>query len=239
VFGNLSSDKPAYVRAMFSAIAFRYDLVNSLITLGMDGAWRRSVAAQAVAPPDGRILDIATGTGELARHLEGANRGGTIVALDFCEPMLSRAGPKMSAASAAGRVEFVLGDALKLPFRDETFDFATIGFALRNVSDVLATFSEMVRVLRPGGRAMSLEIVRPSARMARMLHGLVLGRVAPAVGGLISGSGEAYRYLPSSVEQAPSADEIRALMEQAGFRSIAVRRLSLGLATVHVGIKGL
>jgi len=238
VFGDLSKDKPAYVRAMFSAIAFRYDLINTLLTLGRDGGWRRFVASQAAAAPDGRVLDVATGTGELARHLSRMNRRGTVVALDFCEPMLREAGAKMNTSSRAGAVEFVLGDALHLPFRDETFDCVTIGFALRNVSDILAAFSEIARVLRPGGRAVSLEIVRPSSRIARSLHGLVLRRMAPVVGGLVSGSGEAYRYLPSSVEQAPSADEVKAVMERAGLHSIVIRRLSLGMATVHMATKG-
>jgi demethylmenaquinone methyltransferase/2-methoxy-6-polyprenyl-1,4-benzoquinol methylase len=237
VFGDLSKDKPAYVRAMFSAIALRYDLINTLLTLGRDAAWRRFVASQA-AGPDGRVLDVATGTGELARQLARTNRRGTVVALDFCEPMLRKAGAKVKASSRAGPVEFVLGDALHLPFRDETFDSVTIGFALRNVSDILAAFSEITRVLRPGGRVVSLEIVRPSSRIARSLHGLVLRRMAPVVGGLISGSGEAYRYLPFSVEQAPSADEVKAVMEEAGLRAIAIRRLSLGMATVHMATKG-
>jgi len=238
VFGDLSKDKPAYVRAMFSAIALRYDLINTLLTLGRDGAWRRFVASQAAVGPDGRVLDVATGTGELARHLAMANRRGTVVALDFCEPMLRKAGAKMNTSSRVGQVELVLGDALHLPFPDETFDCVTIGFALRNVSDILAAFGEVARVLRPGGRVVSLELVRPSSRIARSLQGLVLRRMAPALGGFISGSGEAYRYLPSSVEQAPSADEVKAVMEQAGLRAIVIRRLSLGMATVHMAARG-
>jgi demethylmenaquinone methyltransferase/2-methoxy-6-polyprenyl-1,4-benzoquinol methylase len=113
----------------------------------------------------------------------------------------------------------------------------TVGFALRNVADITGAFKEMARVTKPGGGVVSLEIVRPSSRIARSLHGFVLGRLAPTLGGLISGSEEAYRYLPSSVEEAPSADEVTAVMESVGLRAVAVRSLSLGTAAVHVATK--
>ena len=237
MFGDLRKDKPAYVRAMFSAIARRYDLINTLLTLGRDSGWRRFVASQAGSGPGGLVLDVATGTGELARQLSRANSESVVVGMDFCETMLRGARPKVKADPRSGPVELVLGDALHLPFADNTFDCVTIGFALRNVADIPAAFGEIARVARPGGRVVSLEIVRPSSRLAISLQGIVLRRLAPLVGGLISGNREAYRYLPASVEEAPSADEVRAVMQEAGLGKVVVRRLSLGMATVHMATK--
>jgi demethylmenaquinone methyltransferase/2-methoxy-6-polyprenyl-1,4-benzoquinol methylase len=237
VFGDIRKDKPAYVRAMFSAISPRYDLINTLLTLGRDARWRQVAASEASVKPDGLILDVATGTGELARRLSRANPGSRVVGIDFCGTMLRGAEDKVNASPGVGPVALALGDVLHLPFRDNTFDCVTIGFALRNVADIRATFGEIARVAKPGGRIVSLEIVRPSSWIARSLHGLVLGRLAPLLGGLISGSREAYRYLPSSVEEAPSADEVKAVMESAGLNGVVAHSLTLGVAAVHVATR--
>lgn len=230
-------DKTMYVRAMFSAIADKYDLLNSLLSFGQDTAWRRFVVARSSLPFDGLVLDVATGTAELARHLARHSGGSRIVGVDFCSEMLAKAKAKRSAWRDGRRIELVLGDALRLPFPDASFDCVTIGFALRNVSSIEAAFSEMARVVKPGGRVVSLELTRPRSRLARAVYYLYLFRLAPYIGGLISGRREAYSYLPESIREFPSPEQVVRIMEEAGLERVETYRLSLGAATVQVGIK--
>jgi len=236
-FGDIGADKPGYVRAMFTAIAGRYDFVNSVLSFGLDTGWRRFAASQAVMGPDGLALDVAAGTGELALHLARKDGRVTVVALDFCPDMLSRAGAKPTARDGGGRIEFVLGDVLRLPFADGIFDCVTIGFGLRNVADVHAAFREMSRVTRVGGSVVSLELTQPASPFARALHALWLSRVLPHLGRLISGSREAYEYLPHSIREFPSPEKVKSIMETVGLGDVKVHRLSGGIATVHVGAK--
>jgi len=236
-FGDIGADKPGYVQAMFTAIAGRYDFVNAVLSFGLDAGWRRFAASQATTGPNGLALDVAAGTGELARHLARKEGRATVVALDFCPDMLSRARAKRIAQDGGDRVEFVLGDVLQLPFADGTFDCVTIGFGLRNVADVRAAFREMSRVTRAGGTVVSLELTRPVSPFARVLHALWLSRVVPHLGRLISGSREAYEYLPHSIREFPSPEEVKIIMEGAGLGDVKVHRLSGGIATVHVGAK--
>ena len=235
--GNFKEDKTAYVRAMFTAIADSYDLINSLLSLRRDRAWRRFAASQCSIKPGGLALDVATGTGELARHLYRRNGEGRIIGIDFCDKMLLRAKAKLATSPDGSRFELVLGDALRLPFPDNIFDCVTIGFGLRNVADIGAAFHEIARVAKPGARVVSLELTRPISSLARALHSFCLFYITPFVGGLISGSKEAYTYLPDSIMEFPSPEEVRKIMENAGLRDVKVYPLTLGIATVHVAIK--
>jgi demethylmenaquinone methyltransferase/2-methoxy-6-polyprenyl-1,4-benzoquinol methylase len=221
---------------MFAAIADRYDLINSLLSFRRDRSWRRFAASRSSIRPGGLVLDIATGTGELARHLSQSNCGATIVGVDFCPDMLLKARGKL-ASFEGNVVQLVLGDALKLPFPDSTFDSVTIGFALRNVADLDTAFSEIARVVKPGGRVVSLELSRPSFMPIRKLYNFLLFRIAPRLGGMMSGSRAAYTYLPDSIMEFPTPEQVKETMEKAGLCKVDIHRLTLGIAAVHVAVK--
>ncbi len=228
-------DKAAYVRRMFDAIVGRYDLMNRLMTAGRDEAWRRQAARQAVVPPGGKILDVATGTADLTLALARQHPSARIYALDFSLGMMQRGIAKVREQGAGERIRFIAGDALTLPFADGTFDAVTSGFLMRNVTDIVRTFVEMRRVVRPGGRVVCLEISKPRLPVFSRLFWWYFMRVVPAVGRLVSGNAEAYRYLPQSLAQFVSAEELKALMEQAGLVDVTYRRLMLGTVAIHVG----
>jgi demethylmenaquinone methyltransferase/2-methoxy-6-polyprenyl-1,4-benzoquinol methylase len=223
---------------MFAAIADRYDLLNCLLSFRRDRAWRNFAVSNSGVQPGGLALDVATGTAELARHLARQIGTGTIIGLDFCPDMLARARAKLANPPGEGRIELVLGDALRLPFPDNTFDCVTIGFALRNVASIARAFSEMARVVKPGGRVISLELTRPSSSLIRAIYYVYLLRIAPYIGGLISGRRGAYTYLPESILEFPSPEDVKEIMRGAGLQKVEIYRLTLGAATVHVGTKG-
>lgn len=229
----------AEVRTMFGRIVARYDLVNRLMTGGRDVAWRRMVARAAVAGGrDGRVLDVATGTGDLALALAEAGAR-TVVGVDFVAPMLQAADEK--AAKVAVRtgqfppVALVVGDALRLPFADGRFDACTVAFGLRNMADYEAALREMARVLRPGGRLVCLELTPYRVPVLRAIFGWYFAHIVPAVGGWLSGDPAAYRYLPTSVAAFPPARELEAMMRRAGLTGVRHRRLGGGAVAIHTG----
>ena len=225
------------VREMFATIAARYDLLNHLLSGNIDKRWRRSVAKALFATlsqPGARILDVACGTGDLSLTLFEAGEA-KIVGLDFCRPMLDIAQSK--AAKSDVELPFVEGDALDLPFRDGSFEAATIAFGLRNLVSVEAGFKELLRVLKPGGRVAVLEFSRPSAPLLRSLFRVYFTRVLPLFGGLISGSKSAYQYLPDSVSRFPDQSELASLMKEAGFVEISFQNLTGGIAALHTGTR--
>lgn len=230
-------DKAAYVRRMFDTIVARYDLMNRLMSAGQDEAWRRRAAREAVTPPAGRILDVAAGTADLTLALARQHPSARIYALDFSLGMLERGIAKVREQGAGERIRFLAGDALALPFADNSFDAVTSGFLMRNVTDIVRAFAEMRRVVRPGGRVVCLEISKPVLPLFSRLFWWYFTRVVPAVGRLVSGNAEAYRYLPQSLAQFVTAEELKALMEQAGLVEVTYRRLMLGTVAVHVGRK--
>ena len=171
---------PGRVQAMFNAIARRYDLLNRLMTLGLDRRWRRLAAAEAQPQPGERVLDVCCGTGDLALALARQCPSCEVVGLDFSDAMLDRARQKTAARTpGAGNVSYVRGDLLHLPFADDMFVAATVAFGVRNVPDVRAAFAEMARVTRPGGRVVCLEATRPRGALARRFHALWLGTIVP------------------------------------------------------------
>jgi demethylmenaquinone methyltransferase/2-methoxy-6-polyprenyl-1,4-benzoquinol methylase len=226
------SDKATYVHRAFTAIANRYDLLNTLLSFNQDRRWRKStVSALEMKGPEA-ILDVATGTGKLARELEKAvGAGSRVVGIDFCEPMLRKGRAQTDSTT------LVLATSESLPFPDNCFDGATIGFALRNVPDMEKTLREMTRVMKPGGSVVCLEFSRPRRAVMRSLHRLYLLRVLPIVGWLISGDKEAYLYLPRSIMEFPSAEELKAVMEKAGLERVRFRFLTWGVVAIHIGTK--
>jgi demethylmenaquinone methyltransferase / 2-methoxy-6-polyprenyl-1,4-benzoquinol methylase len=217
--GQLAADA---VRRMFDRIAPVYDAMNRTMTAGLDRRWRRLTAEATVRPGD-FVLDACCGTGDLA--IAAARRGGKVTGLDFSPAMLERARRK------APQIEWIEGDLLSLPFGDESFDSATVGFGVRNVEDLGRSIEELRRVLRPGGRLGILEITRPRGLLAPFYR-LWFDGVVPLLGKLLPG-GSAYTYLPASVRRFPGPQELAAMIEAAGFRSVRVRLLAGGIIALH------
>lgn len=223
------------VREMFSGIAGRYDLLNSLLSLGRDRSWRREAAAEALAGGPAAVLDAATGTGELALTLKRARPEARVVGVDFSGEMLRRAGEK--ASSRGFSVEFERADVLDLPFADETFDAVTIAYGLRNLTDRGGGLAELRRVLRPGGRMVVLEFPPPPDNLFGSIFRFYFLNVLPKVGGWLSGDAAAYTYLPNSVLAFPRPPELAALLVEAGFEGVRYRLQSLGVSAIFVGEK--
>jgi demethylmenaquinone methyltransferase/2-methoxy-6-polyprenyl-1,4-benzoquinol methylase len=217
---------------MFSTIAGRYDLLNHVLSGNVDKRWRRIVATRVREKlPSSRacVLDVACGTGDLSLTLFEITGAG-VIGTDFCRPMLD-----VAAGKTSGRIRLIEGDALDLPFRDGTFDAATIAFGLRNLSNVESGLAELSRVLKPGGWVAVLEFSRPANAILRPLFNLYFRRVLPLMGGLVSGSLSAYTYLPASVQKFPDQSQLSLLMEQAGFVQVGYENLSGGIAALHLG----
>ena len=232
--------KAIYVQEMFSRIARRYDLMNRLMTMGRDRAWRRYSVAQLGLDPDGTsaVLDVATGTGDFAFEVLHQQPGARVAGLDFVPDMLELAQHKAtSLTQASERVSLLAGDMLQIPFPDAVFDGVVTGFAMRNVSNIPAAFAEMARVTRPGGRVACLEIAKPKTPLFRQLFALYFYRVVPLVGGWITGQPTAYSYLPHSLTGFLTPDEIEDVMRQTGWSDVSHRRLMMGTVAVHVGTR--
>ena len=216
---------PEGVRSMFDRIAPVYDAMNHVMTAGLDRRWRRSTVAAVVRPGD-RVLDACCGTGDLA--IAAAAAGGKVTGVDFSKPMLERARGK------APEIEWIEGDALALPFEDGSFDAATVGFGVRNLSDLEAGLRELRRVLRPGGRVAILEITRPQGLLAPFYRFWFDG-VIPVAGKVLPG-GSAYAYLPASVKRFPDPHGLAKLMDEAGFDDIRWRLFAGGIVALHTGV---
>ncbi len=214
------------VRAMFDRIAGVYDVMNSVMTAGLHHRWRRRAVDLAAVGPGSRVLDVATGTGDLA--IEAAARGAQVVGSDFSEAMLERA-----RAKAPG-IRFEQGDALALRYDDDAFDAATVGFGARNFADLDQGLREMARVVRPGGRVVILEITTPSRPPLSTFFSVWFDRIVPLVGRL-AGDPDAYAYLPSSVKRFPGPEALAAAMERAGMRNLRWILTAGGIIAIHAG----
>lgn len=230
-----AAGKGEYVRAMFTRIARRYDLMNALMTCGRHHAWRRITAAALRAAPPGPVLDLATGTGDLALAIRRARPEDTVFGADFSEGMLREAAAKLSRRHQR-RMPLVAADALALPFRDRTFAAVTSAFLLRNLGDLGRGIAEMRRVTRPGGLVVALEITRPRIPGWDAIFGFYFHRIVPAVGAVVAGDRAAYAYLPESVSQFASPQGLADLMRRAGLGDVRYRRLGLGTIALHVGV---
>jgi demethylmenaquinone methyltransferase/2-methoxy-6-polyprenyl-1,4-benzoquinol methylase len=235
--GRRTKNKSQYVRRMFADIARRYDLLNSVLSFGRDSGWRRFALARISEIPHESILDLATGTGKIALLAARRNPASTVVGVDFCPEMLAVAKSGVAVNSIGERVHLMQGDALQLPFPDNTFDCITIGFALRNVTSIAQLFAEMARVTKPGGKMVSLELTRPSVRLLNPLHKMYIKIVIRFIGGVISGKWTAYTYLPRSILEFPSPQEVQKVMEDDGWSNVEIHRLTFGTATVQTGVK--
>jgi demethylmenaquinone methyltransferase/2-methoxy-6-polyprenyl-1,4-benzoquinol methylase len=218
--------EPESVRGMFDRIAPVYDVMNHVMTAGLDRRWRKLAVHEVVWPGD-RVLDACCGTGDLA--VEAERRGGRVVGLDFSERMLERARKK------SGAIEWVQGDALALPFSAGEFDAATVGFGVRNLADLEGGLRELARVLRPGGKLAVLEITRPHGILKPFFR-FWFDVLVPLAGRVLPG-GKAYSYLPASVRRFPGPDDLNALFERTGFADVRYRLLGGGIVALHIGVK--
>ena len=233
--GRVSDPGAARVREMFTRIAGRYDVMNSLMTGGRHHAWRRLAAATLIGAPPGPVLDLATGTGDLALAVRTARPGSTVVAADFSEGMLREARAKLGRRRET-RVPLLAADALALPFRDRTFAAVISAFLVRNLVDLARGFTEMRRVAVPGGLIVTLDITRPRVPGWDRVFGFYFRRIVPTIGALVAGDRAAYTYLPESVERFASPPGLADAMRRAGLRDVRYRRVGLGTIALHVGV---
>lgn len=235
---DLDRKRSLLVKRLFTEIAPIYDGMNTIMSLGQDKRWRRRTVEMAEVKPGFRVLDLCTGTGEVA--LEAGRAVGTrgkVIGVDFCREMLAQAEEKLRASGVADRVEFVQGDALALPFEPQYFDAVTIAFGIRNLDGILEGFREIYRVLKPGRRMACLELSRPAMAGFRQLYQLYFDGLVPLIGRLRHGSPGPYDYLPRSLKRFPVRGELSSLIEQAGFIHVKYQEIMLGTAAIHTGVR--
>lgn len=215
-----------YVRQAFAGIARRYVLTNHVLSLGTDVLWRRTTAKLVARFKPQKVLDLATGSGDLARAIQHSCPAALVLGADFSVPM-------MREAQLRGSTALVAADALNLPFVDESFDVITVAFGLRNMASWPAALGEMHRVLRGGGRLVILDFSLPEGQWLRALYLFYLKRIMPLIAGWLTGRREAYEYLCGSIERFPSGAKMEALLKDSGFESAVTQKLSLGIASLY------
>jgi demethylmenaquinone methyltransferase/2-methoxy-6-polyprenyl-1,4-benzoquinol methylase len=234
---DLKAAKAEMVRDMFSSIAHRYDLLNHLLSFGMDILWRKRAVACLGALDGKHILDLACGTGDLSIAVAGASASVRVTGGDFSSKMVEIGRAKVVAKGLDGRVIIELADALSLNYPDNRFDGATCAFGARNFADLDRGLSEMARVIKPGGRLVILEFTTPANPFFAALYKLYFTRILPFAGGLISGNGGAYRYLPDSVYKFPGPDEFSEKIRAGGFGDVTFTPLTFGICGIHSATK--
>jgi demethylmenaquinone methyltransferase/2-methoxy-6-polyprenyl-1,4-benzoquinol methylase len=226
-------DKARHVNRLFSAVAPTYDLLNTVLSFGLHKWWRKVAADECRLKPGDKGLDAATGTGDFALEMrKRVGPSGYVAAADFCMPML-----KFGVKKVRGKADLLQGDAMALPFPDDTFDASTMGFALRNVGDIQKTLDEMTRVVKPGGRVVQLELARPTSPLFRPLYFFYFQRLLPMVGKIIHGQRENYAYLPASLREFPDRETIAGMMRKAGLTDVIVKDLTFGILAIYAGTK--
>lgn len=235
---DIKTAKAEMVRDMFSAIAHRYDLLNHLLSFGMDILWRKRAVACLGALDGKQILDLACGTGDLSIAVAEESGSVRVTGGDFSAKMVELGREKVAVKCLAERVTIEPADALSLHYPDSRFDGVTCAFGVRNFADLDRGLSEMARVLKPGGRLVILEFTTPANPFFAAVYRLYFTRILPFAGGLISGDGRAYRYLPDSVYKFPGPDEFSDKIRGAGFGGVEFTPLTFGICGIHSATKG-
>lgn len=232
------SQKASRVRAVFDSVADRYDLMNDLMSLGIHRLWKRVAVDLAGVRAGQSILDLASGTGDLADRFAGlVGPAGHVVMSDINSAMLQNGRDRMLNSGHAGNINFALVNAETIPFADNSFDCVTIAFGLRNVTDKQRALGEMHRVLRPGGRALVLEFSHPTDPTFSRVYDLYSFKLLPLIGKVVAKDEASYRYLAESIRMHPDQEALRGMMERAGFERCDYHNLSLGIVAVHRGFK--
>jgi len=226
-------ERAAYVQRMFDRIARRYDLMNRLMTFGQDQGWRRYVVKQAEIPRGGRLLDVATGTGDIMFEALKKDSEVCAVGADFARGMM-RVGQHRPMGD---RVRWTQADALALPFADQSFDAVTSGYLMRNVIDVSGAFKEQMRVIKPGGKIVCLDTSPPPRNLLRLFILIHLKYIIPLLGQIVSGNPDAYKYLPESTQAFKTPDELADIMRSVGLKDVRFKRFMFGTMAVHVGTR--
>ncbi len=234
---EIADERGAPIERMFSAIAPRYDLLNRLLSAGRDRVWRREAIRATALDRDGRLLDVCTGTGDMALEAARQFPDAQIVGVDFSRPMIALGEAKVANARLTDRIQLQAAPAEALPFPDESFDAATVAFGLRNLPDRQRGLHEMYRVVKSGGCAVVLEFTTPTNPLVRHAYLWYFHRVLPWIGRLVSRHPSAYSYLPASVAHFPSPEGLAVWIRDAGFAEVSFRLLTGGIVAIHVGRK--
>ena len=234
---SLDNPRDRAIQAMFDRIAGRYDFLNRLISFRLDNTWRNQAIKEILGSGDGFILDLGAGTGDLSFSAAKKIKKGQIVGLDFSLEMLKLARSKQKLAKTAEKTWFVQGNATLCPFKDCTFDGVMTAFVLRNVSDLSLFFAHSFRVLKHGGRFLSLDMFPPTKSWFSALYSLYFYRLVPRIGGLVGRDPVAYRYLAESVAKFHSPEKVGELIQQAGFKRLKIRKFLNGAVCIHVAEK--
>ena len=236
---ELLTKKGEYIQRMFGSIAKVYDLLNTLLSFNFDKSWRRYAVAVSNVTPDAKILDVCTGTGDLAIAYSKLLTGtGKVIGSDFCHEMVKLADHKLKERKLLDRIKFIEADTLHLPFQNNYFQISAVAFGIRNVSDLRAGIAEMMRITAPGGRVVILEFSQPTNPIFKATYYFYFKKILPFIGKLISRSKyNAYSYLPSSVLNFPERHGLQALMESCGLVGVKIYSRTFGIVTIHVGQK--
>lgn len=231
-------DKSTFVKETFNAIAGRYDMMNSLMSLGMDKRWRRKVVRQVGAGEGKHILDVCCGTGQLSLELSGSvGSQGKVTGLDFSENMLRVARVQLNKCPWPERITLLQGDAMALPFPDNTFDGATVGWGLRNLPDLRKGIREMIRVVKPEGKVVSLDMAKPTLPLFKQGYWVYFEKLVPFMGNLFAGKESAYRYLHDSAVNFPSQQELAKIFVECGLVDVRFENLAGGVVAIVQGMK--
>lgn len=231
-------EKSQWVLRHFNSVARQYDLMNTLLSFGIHYLWKRSAIGTIGLKPGGRVLDVCGGTGDLAilaKRAVGAS--GEVVVYDINRAMIDAGRFKKTNAGVRSRIRYVQGNAEQIAFPDEHFDAVMVGFGIRNVTHMEQGFSEMLRVLKPGGRMMCLEFSKPSNPVFCRLYDFYSFYIMPLLGQLLAGTRQAYTHLPESIRLFPLPDELKTILERIGYTEVSWRRLTNGIAVIHTGKK--
>ncbi len=231
------ADKAGMVHGVFSRVASKYDVMNDLMSVGIHRIWKEAMMDWLAPRPGQRLLDVAGGTGDVAFRFLGRAPGATAVVCDLTEPMLVEGRKRAEAEKMADRLDWVVGDAMALPFPDASFDTYTISFGIRNVTRIADALAEAYRVLRPGGRLMVLEFSRIPNDLMQKAYDLYSFNVIPVMGQIVAGDRDSYQYLVESIRKFPEQEAFAAMIRDAGFGQVKFRNLSMGIAALHSGWK--